>query len=108
VPPEDLASRSIEDLVNEVQALVAVASQPQVRSVAALIRPLYDRLSRSALSQSEFGRLGWQYDHAATPSVETEWSSMGNWEPDRWRQFLADERETAAAALRDLERAVRE
>jgi hypothetical protein len=57
------------------------------------------------LSGSAFGTLGWKYEHAATPAVETQWSSMANWESDRWKQFLADERETAAAALRSLGRA---
>ncbi len=33
---KDLRSQSIEDLVNNVQDLGAVASQPQVKSVAAL------------------------------------------------------------------------
>lgn len=47
--------------------------------------------------------LRWGGDSATTPVVETEWSSMQSWEPSRWKQFLADERETAAAALRGLD-----
>lgn len=33
----DLGEKSIDDVVNEVQMLAAVASQPQVRSVAAVV-----------------------------------------------------------------------
>lgn len=52
--------------------------------------------------------LNWEGDTATTPVVETEWRTMRSWKPRRWEQFLADERETAAAALRALDHAVRE
>jgi len=37
MPNDNLRAKSLEDVVNEVQALSAVASQPQMRSVAAVL-----------------------------------------------------------------------
>ena len=85
-----------------IQERLAAAERVAVEHTQSNVARFVSAYTHSLVAMTH---LKWGGDTAATPVVETEWSTMRSWEPSRWKQFLADERETAAAALRDLDRA---
>ncbi len=96
VKPEDILH-----LRETVEERLEAAEQVAVEHSQASITRFVNAYTISLIAMTH---LMWEGESATTPLVESEWNSMHSWGTDRWRRFLADERETAAAALRDLRR----